>query len=346
MTIRAMGTHTDPPPDGCRPVPMDTAEPAAQWVAETTVKSCDGHAFVMRRTGRGSPVMLLHDMGATQRDWDAVAQVLSATHSVCTWDARGHGISRGTPEAAVPTLGLLAADLAAAVAACSPAAPVLVGHALGALTILEYLRNHGAGDVARVVLVDQSPRMLGAPDWTLGLFGGFGAADAWDFEARLRNDFAEAWLRLHGCGFNARARAEYEGNSRRVDAQRSDLRLLANGSMLTLWRSQLSRDFRTDFATFPLPLLTVLGGESNLYDTAQLARWIAATVPETQVVRYEAADHAPHVAAPARFARDVAAFAARRAPVARHQAQTVPMGHARRPGTGNLARPMPAGVAA
>jgi hypothetical protein len=69
-----------------------------------------------------------------------------------------------------------------------------------------------------------------------------------------------------------------------------------------------------------VPLLAVLGGGSNLYDAALLGRWFEASVPNAEVVRYPKADHAPHAAAPARFARDVAAFAARRATVARHPA--------------------------
>jgi pimeloyl-ACP methyl ester carboxylesterase len=82
----------------------------------------------------------------------------------------------------------------------------------------------------------------------------------------------------------------------------------------------IGRDYRVDLATLPVPLLAVLGGGSNLYDATLLGRWFEASVPYAEVVRYPKADHAPHAAAPARFARDVAAFAARRTAVARHPA--------------------------
>ena len=64
-------------------------------------------------------------------------------------------------------------------------------------------------------------------------------------------------------------------------------------------------------AAVTVPLLVVLGGASNLYDAARLGRWFEDHVPYAEVLRYDGADHAPHLAMPARFARDVAAFAAR-----------------------------------
>jgi non-heme chloroperoxidase len=286
------------------PLPGDDGHSRAGCGAETTVTSGDGHAFVVRRTGSGTPILLLHDMAATQHAWDPVREALSWSNAVCTWDARGHGAARGTLESAVPTLGLLAADLDAALAACTPDAAVLVGHGLGALTILEYLRNYDDGCVSGVVLVDQSPRMLTVPDWRLGLFGGFREGDALEFEARIRADFAEAWLSLQAHGADAGSHVHHDEPPHR------SLRELATGSMLALWRSMIGRDYRVDLATLRVPLLAVLGGGSNLYDAAELGRWFEAFVPHVQVVRYPKADHAPHSAAPAHFARDVAAFAA------------------------------------
>ena len=189
-------------------LPIDFAPARGRNGAEVTVTSCDGHAFVVRRSGHGAPVFLLHDMAETQGAWDAVRGTLSWSNTVCTWDARGHGTSRGTPESAVPTLDLLAADLDAAVTACAPEGAVLVGHGLGALTVLEYLRNYGDERVSGAVLVDQSPRMLTMPDWSLGLFGGFPAGDEMGFESRIRADFAGAWSALQARAAAAAVHAE------------------------------------------------------------------------------------------------------------------------------------------
>jgi pimeloyl-ACP methyl ester carboxylesterase len=65
--------------------------------AKTTVTSGDGHAFVVHRTGTGAPILLLHDMAATQRAWDPVREALSWSNTIWTWDARGQVAARGTP---------------------------------------------------------------------------------------------------------------------------------------------------------------------------------------------------------------------------------------------------------
>lgn len=300
----------------CASPRLTQAAPGA--IADTAVTSCDGHVFAMRRTGRGAPLLMLHDMAATQGAWDPVRPMLSWANTVCTWDARGHGKSRGTPESAVPTIGLLAADLDAAISACGVERAVLAGHGLGALTILEYLRNYDPARVSRVVLVDQSPRMLASEDWPLGLFGTFNGASAREFEAQVRVDFVHAWQSLQAHGNAGGTRTERPHYDRHQDSLRRHLRQLAEGSMLALWRSMIVRDYRADLAALPVPMLAVLGDSSNLYDANGLGHWLQQCVPDAHVIRYPKAGHAPHADEPARFARDVAAFAARRATAARH----------------------------
>jgi pimeloyl-ACP methyl ester carboxylesterase len=112
--------------------------------------------------------------------------------------------------------------------------------------------------------------------------------------------------------------ADRPAYDRRQDSLRRQLRQLAEGSMLALWRSMIVRDYRVDLAALPVPLLAVLGGDSNLYDGARLGRWLQGCVPDAHVIRYPKAGHAPQADEPARFARDVAAFASRRTTAPRH----------------------------
>lgn len=62
-------------------------------------------------SGAGPPVLLLHGLGSSGRDWDLVAPALAAEHRLLVPDARGHGRS-GKPAGAygVP---LFARDIAA-----------------------------------------------------------------------------------------------------------------------------------------------------------------------------------------------------------------------------------------
>jgi pimeloyl-ACP methyl ester carboxylesterase len=265
--------------------------------------------FMIRVTGDGPPLILLHGLTATHLEWMGLKSVLAQSSTCLAWDARGHG-DHAAGEAPV-TIADLAHDLAAVVASLAPRKPIVVGHSIGAVTIFEYLRTYGAHTLAGIVIVDQSPRMLTGPDWEIGLYGEFSPADNLAFEWQLRRDAAEAYLRLLACGFNARARAEYDANTAAMRRRRQLLRTVPGAPWLSLWKSCAHKDYRDDIAAVMVPVLVVLGEASNLYDATRLGRWYTEQVPYAQVLRYEGADHAPHLAMPARFARDVAAFVER-----------------------------------
>jgi len=260
-------------------------------------------------TGDGPPLILLHGLTSTHLEWMGLKSVLAQCHTCLAWDARGHG-EHAAGEAPV-TVGDLARDLAAVVASLAPRKPIVVGHSIGAMTIFEYLRQHGPESLAGIVLVDQSPRMLTGPDWEVGLYGEFSPADNLAFEWQMRRDAAEGYLRLLAFGFNALARAEYDANTLAMRRRRQFMRSVPGAPWLALWKSLAHKDYRDDIAAVTVPVLVVLGGASNLYDATRLGRWYTEHVPYAQVLRYEGADHAPHLMLPARFARDVAAFVAR-----------------------------------
>jgi non-heme chloroperoxidase len=285
--------------------------------------------LVVHSNGEGPPIVLLHGLTASHHEWSALRMALAQDHTCIAWDAQGHGTHQVC--SASPSIADLARDLATVVASLAPRKPVVVGHSVGALTVFEFLRRFGADAFAGVVLVDQTPRMLTGPDWELGLYSGFTPADNLVFEWQMRRDPAEAYLRLLASGFNAHAQAEYEADALSVQRARERLRKMPaavigdpsrcalpdsplgrpGGLMLPLWKSFAHKDYRDEAAALTVPVLVVLGGASNLYDAGRLGRWYSAAIPHAYVVRYEGADHAPHLAVPARFARDVAEFAGR-----------------------------------
>ena len=66
---------------------------------------------------------------------------------------------------------------------------------MGALTVMQYLHDHGTARVAGVGMVDQSPRIVTDDEWRLGLFGGCSAAMLEGLIAGARKDLAETVLR-------------------------------------------------------------------------------------------------------------------------------------------------------
>ena len=130
----------------------------------------DGQVVPVCVLGAGPPLVLVHGVGCSHRDWMPVARRLARRHCVLAWDARGHGSCR--PVRGSITLARLACDLAEMLEQFGLDRSVLVGHSMGALVLMQYLQSYGTARVGGVVLVDQSPRIVTDDGWRLGLFGG------------------------------------------------------------------------------------------------------------------------------------------------------------------------------
>jgi non-heme chloroperoxidase len=276
---------------------------------QSQAEAGDPYQLIVHRAGSGPPLVLLHGLTSSRREWSGLASALMRDFTCVTWDARGHG----EHEAGHNRLDVadLVDDLVRVVETIGADKPVLVGHSLGAVTALEYVRRHGCAALAGIVLVDHTPRSLAGPGWEVGTYCGFTAGDHRSFEFQVRRDPAEAYLRLLAFGFSAERR---DGHAQQADAPlvqrlRDRLRDMPVAPWLSLWKSFAEKDHRDDIRSLTVPLLAVLGGASNFYDALRLGRWYTDTLPSAEVVRYDGADHAPHLAAPARFARDIARFA-------------------------------------
>jgi pimeloyl-ACP methyl ester carboxylesterase len=126
---------------------------AAQRVSVTTA---DGLALVARQIGpevADLTVILLHGLLGDRDSWRQQTSHLTSRHPdirVIAYDQRGHGRS-GRGCALSNTLGQLARDLDAVIDTTTPTGPiVLVGHSMGAMTILQYLQHHQSRNTDRV----------------------------------------------------------------------------------------------------------------------------------------------------------------------------------------------------
>jgi pimeloyl-ACP methyl ester carboxylesterase len=268
----------------------------------------DGQMIPVCVLGSGPPLVLVHGIGCSHRDWLPVARRLARRHCVLAWDARGHGSCR--PVRGSITLARLATDLAEMIDSFGLDHPVLVGHSMGALVLMQYLHSYGTQRVAAVTLVDQSPRIVTDDGWRLGLFGGCTAAMLTGLIAGARRDLAQAllneigawggaWLKPH-LGPEASLGKMLRRRLGRVDVQ----------PLLDLAESMAQADFRASLSRLDAPLLVVLGGRSPHYGGLPLDAWYRDTVRHAQVLIYPRAGHSPHITEPLRFVRELERFIA------------------------------------
>jgi pimeloyl-ACP methyl ester carboxylesterase len=104
------------------------------------------------------PLVILHALGDSARDWDGVAEAMADDFRVLVLDQRGHGETWWAPDYSA---GTWAEDLEAFALTLGLRAMALFGHGMGARQAMRYAaRNRSV--VKRLVLVDEPPPALPA----------------------------------------------------------------------------------------------------------------------------------------------------------------------------------------
>ena len=133
----------------------------------------DGAEIHVEERGSGEPLLLLHGLMGTGRDWQHAFDLdaLAARHRVIVPDARGHG--RSTNPAGAFTFGRCASDVLALLDALGVGKARAVGLSLGAETLLHVATREPARLIAMVV-VSATPCL---PEATRALFRSVAAAE-------------------------------------------------------------------------------------------------------------------------------------------------------------------------
>ncbi|MBI5615520.1 MAG: alpha/beta fold hydrolase [Gammaproteobacteria bacterium] len=104
-------------------------------------------------TGEGPPVVILHGLFGSSRNWAGVARSLAPRHRVWALDARNHGQS---PHSSAMDYRVMAADVARFLERHSLQGVTLVGHSMGGKTAMT-LALLDDTRLARLIVVDIAP---------------------------------------------------------------------------------------------------------------------------------------------------------------------------------------------
>ncbi|MCE9499323.1 MAG: alpha/beta fold hydrolase [Leptospira sp.] len=110
--------------------------------------------FFRKIEGNGRPIVVLHGLFGSSKNWLSVGKVLSQFGPVYLLDARNHGES---PHSETHTLNDMALDLKEFIADHLTEKPVILGHSMGGLTTI-YFSLLNPGIPAAIVIVDVAPK--------------------------------------------------------------------------------------------------------------------------------------------------------------------------------------------
>jgi pimeloyl-ACP methyl ester carboxylesterase len=110
-------------------------------------------ALAFKEYGSGPPLLILHGLFGSARNWQSMAKRLGERFRVFTVDLRNHGLS---PWTGTMTIGELADDLTDFFFARGLSQAVVMGHSLGGKTAMLFALRH-SGLVEQLIVVDIAP---------------------------------------------------------------------------------------------------------------------------------------------------------------------------------------------
>jgi pimeloyl-ACP methyl ester carboxylesterase len=272
--------------------------------------------------GRGKPVVLIHGLTASRRHFRKQIPALAARYRVIACDLRGHGDSDRPRDGL--TIPRLARDIEELIACLDLKDVTLVGWSLGAHVVFEYIKQFGCENLYKIAVIDMSPKLMKADDWTCGLrgvsgkFGDFTHQDNLLVMSVMSENWDQYCAALLPRLFN---RAHVSPGVNIFMAPdfpwRDDLGWLLEEArrntphvIIFLWISLVMQDYRELLGRITVPCLIAWGRESNYYDEENYRFMQSALVqsPQVSVVPFEGCGHALHIQDPERFNRTLIDF--------------------------------------
>ncbi len=136
-----------------------TPTPSTRNRAMQSITTQDGTEIFYKDWGVGQPVVFHHGWPLSSDDWDAqMLFFLEQGYRVIAHDRRGHG--RSSQTATGNDMDTYAADVAALAAHLDLRDAIHVGHSTGGGEAARYVARHGAGRVAKLVLIGAVPPLM------------------------------------------------------------------------------------------------------------------------------------------------------------------------------------------
>jgi pimeloyl-ACP methyl ester carboxylesterase len=238
----------------------------------------DGVRLHYVEAGEGPDLLLVAGWTLTADLWQAQITEFSRTHHVVAYDHRGHGISDS------PGFGYrvsrLAADARDLILALGLTDITWVGHAMGCAVAWAYWDLYGGADLGRLVLIDEPPALMSAPDWPEDAARELGAIKdaAWfaQFTAAVRGPQATA-VAVEALGqVLSPGIAE---SAKELVLERSLLMEREAASILMF--NHAVQDWRDVLPRITVPVL-VIGSETSVFPAAAM-RDLAANIKDSAV---------------------------------------------------------------
>ena len=252
-----------------------------------TLQARDGTSLFYNDWGTGTPVVLIHGWPLNADMWEYQATTLAENGlRVVSYDRRGFG--RSDQPWSGYDYDTLADDLAALMDHLDLKGAVLVGFSMGGGEVARYLSRHGAGRVAKAVLVScVTPFLLKTPDHPEGV-----ERDVFDqMIDGLRTD-RPGFLTTFGRKFFGAGLLNFTVTEPILEWSRALALQASPKATLDCVRAFSETDFRADMKAFTMPTLVIHGDADATVPADVAGRAAAEAIPGAELLIYPGAPHA------------------------------------------------------
>lgn len=237
------------------------------------------------RGGDGPVAVLLSGFSGIQAEWVYQIEALQEKgFRVVTMDWRCHGRSQKTSKNL--RIGRLATDLRQLVLKLDLQDMTLVGHSMGGAGIFAYLSLFGEDRVKKVVVIDESPKLLNDPEWSAGLLG-----MDWNTFPVMVNTFIHQKLTYAPVSESLKNNLQKEKNDYPFDFNLA----------VALLKNHLLEDWRENIYDLQAPMLYVAGEKSPLFKDSYYKEFEGLFKEKDQLTVMEKVGHLPHIEKPDEF---------------------------------------------
>jgi non-heme chloroperoxidase len=270
----------------------------------STITTKDGTEIFYKDWGSGQPIVFHHGWPLSGDDWDTqMLFFLGQGFRVIAHDRRGHG--RSSQSAKGHDMNTYAADVAELAAHLDLRDAIHIGHSTGGGEVTRYVARHGAGRVAKAVLIGAVPPVMvksarnpgGTP---LEVFDGFRAALAAN-RAQLYLDIPTGPF----YGFNRPGAKVSQGAIQ--NWWRQGMMGAANAHYECI-KAFSETDFTEDLQSINVPVFHMHGDDDQIVPIADAAPLAAKLVKKSTLKVYPGLPHGMCTTHPEIVNRDVLAW--------------------------------------
>ena len=300
--------------------------PAPYQLQTITIKATDGTALPVSVIGRGTPVMMMHAYGMDAREFLPFILPLIGKYEFYLPHFRGFGAAKNIEVTPFDFVNQYAEDIDAIIDhVCInrnvESLPV-AGISMGALVMWSYFTHFGTSRISRYLNIDQSPVIHNQPDWQGGLFGDRQTEMFAVFQEiiDMTLPYAQVERFTHLPFFLKRQVTNVEKMFSLLSVSRPRSKAIVralthqNDHKLAFydhktWQHKMRclqaylaipYDFRAGIENVTIPVVSLIGGQSTLYDP----KWqqeITRILPNTRDVILPRSGHAVPIDGPLQF---------------------------------------------